>query len=334
MTDASADVAARYERFARDEARGRSALYAEWASGVVADERVRGILARIPANRRQPPLVFAVARLLGAPEAAYPEWARWVLAHGDAIVAECTRRSLQTNEPLRCAALLPALSLIEGPIALLEVGASAGLCLFPDRYSYRYRTAGRKYALDPAGGPSRVELSSEFRGERMPRLRLPEIVWRAGIDLDPLDPRDPRDRRFLTTLVWPGETGRVERIASALDVAAADPPRIVRGDATEPGALDSLARTAPRDATLVVTTPGVLPHIPRAGRARLAEGIGALGARWITIDPPGIFAERSAGCDRGGQDGFVLALDGGALAVVDPLGESVAWHPGSQAPRS
>ena len=73
----------------------------------------------------------------------YREWAEWVSDHADEVVAECSARSLQTNEPLRCAALLPALSGIDGPIALLEIGASAGLCLYPDRYSYRYRRGTR-----------------------------------------------------------------------------------------------------------------------------------------------------------------------------------------------
>ena len=42
-------------------------------------------------------------------------------------------RSTQTNEAGRCAALLPVLALLPQPLALLEVGTSAGLCLFPDR---------------------------------------------------------------------------------------------------------------------------------------------------------------------------------------------------------
>ncbi|MFE7567952.1 DUF2332 family protein [Streptomyces sp. NPDC057539] len=44
----------------------------------------------------------------------------------------------ETNEPGRCATLLPALAALDGPLALIEVGASAGLCLHADRYSYDY----------------------------------------------------------------------------------------------------------------------------------------------------------------------------------------------------
>ena len=196
----------------------------------------------------------------GRPRGRTATGRRGCVAHADDVVAECSARSLQTNEPLRCAALLPALSGIAGPIALLEVGASAGLCLYPDRYSYRYRGGPD---LDPADGASAVVLESAISGG--PPLRMPDVVWRAGIDLAPLDAADADDRRFLVSLVWPGEEGRAARIEAALEIAAADPPLLVRGDATEPDVLDALVALAPTGATLVITTPGVLPHIPARG---------------------------------------------------------------------
>ncbi|WP_243073867.1 DUF2332 domain-containing protein [Microbacterium sp. SS28] len=335
--DAESEVRAlreRYDRFARDEAPGRSDLYSEWAAGVAADEATAEILARIPATRRQPPLVFAITRLLGAPLEPYAEWSAWLARNAAAVVAESARRGLQTNEPLRCAALLPALSRIDGPIALVEIGASAGLCLQPDRYSYRYSGA-RNAALDPHDGVSSVVLECELRGELagvMP-LRMPEIVWRAGIDLDPLDATDEADRRFLTTLVWPGEEGRAQRITAALDIAAADPSLIVRGDATNPVVLQAILDRAPADATLVVTTPGVLPHIPRAGRDRLLATLTAAPVEWVTIDPPTLHEAWRPPIDLAGWEGFVLAHDGEPLAAVDPLGGFVEWRTAAVAPR-
>lgn len=317
-------VAERYRRFATQEAPGRSDVYEEWARGVAADPDAQRLLARIPEGRRQPPLVFAVTRMLGATEGGYAAWSQWLAANIDGVAAECAARGLQTNEPLRCAALLPALSLIDGPIALLEVGASAGLCLYPDRYSYRYESG---QDLDPAGGQSPVVLRSSARG--LPSLHLPEVVWRAGIDLAPLDAASEADRRFLTSLVWPGEEGRRERIVAALDVVRAEPPTLISGDATADGLLAQLAAEAPGDATLVVTTPGVLPHIVRAGRTRLFEHIDALraarpGTHWISIDPPGLHDRW--GADAAGRPGFVLGMDERALAVVDPLGGWVEWR--------
>lgn len=323
MTDA---VQERYARFARDEAPGRSELYAEWAAGVADDEAVRRILLRIPETRRQPPLVFAVTRLLGVALEGYPQWSRFVRENADELVAECSRRSLQTNEPLRLAPLLPVLSEIEGPIALLEVGASAGLCLYPDRYSYRFtdEAGALRVALDPADGVSDVVLESRVTGA-LPRLRMPEVVWRAGIDLEPLDAASERDRRWLRGLVWPGETGREERIDAALRIVAADPPRLVRGDALEQ--LDALAAAAPTDATLVITTPGVLVHIPRADRNALVARISRLPARWITIDPPGLLDVWEPPVDDA-WPGFVVAVDGRVRAAADPLGRWWEWRTG------
>lgn len=326
MTDSDA-VVARYDRFAREEAPGRSPLYEAWARTVCDEPTVARVVARIRATHRQPPLVFAVSRLLGAPEERDGSWGLWVREHADRLVAECERRSIQTNEPQRCAALLPALALIDGPLALLEIGASAGLCLYPDRYSYRYACAdGAEAALDPAAGPSPVRLRSAFTGGAVPD-RLPEVVWRAGIDVAPLDPTSPADRDWLTGLVWPGERGRLERISAALDVAAADPPCIIQADATDESALAGLAASAPADATLVVTTPGVLAYLPRAARLRAIDLARRTG-RWITLDAPALHDGWTTPVDAAGwpQGAFALALDGDIVAAADPLGATVEWR--------
>ncbi|MGP6172263.1 DUF2332 family protein [Microbacterium sp. A196] len=332
MTDA---VRERYARFASHEAPGRSALYEQWAHGVGSDARVQEVLARIPETHRQPPLVFAVTRMLGAPLAGFATWREFVLTHADEVVIECTARSIQTNEPLRLAPLLPVLSEIDGPIALLEIGASGGLCLYPDRYSYRFVDAKGmlQTSLDPAGGVSTVVLTSEVRGP-MPQVRMPEIVWRAGIDLAPLDARDPRDRAWLRGLVWPGETGREERIAAALDLVAADPPLMVRGDALDQVA--EVAASAPRDATLVITTPGVLAHVPRIARNALIARVRELPARWITIDAPELHDAWVAPVDaatwqQGDKNCFVVALDGEVRAAADALGRWWEWREGTRA---
>lgn len=328
MTDA---VQERYARFAATEAPGRSALYAEWAAGVAADPEIRELLRRIPPTRRQPPVVFAVSRLLGGGHGPYREWREFVLAQADRLVAECTRRALQTNEPLRTAALLPVLSEIDGPIALLEIGAAAGLCLYPDRYSFRFTDGdGRvRRALDPLDGPSTVLLESTVSGD-LPPLRLPEVVWRAGIDLAPLDAAAADDRRWLRALVWPGEEGREQRITAALDIVAADPPLLVAGDAA--AHLDDLAASAPADATLVITTPGVLVHIPRAERTELVATIAGLPAHWVTIDPPGLLDVWEPPVAVETWPGFVVAHDGRVRAAADPLGAWWEWRAGDRRP--
>src|SRR5680860_1434728 len=187
-TDPQADTAQRYRIFAEVEARGMSACYEAWALGVAQDPDTVALIDQLPAPKRQPNLVFSASRFHGAQPSGYAEFAAWLAAHWAEVSATCLSHATQTNEPGRCAVLLPALAAIPGPLALIEVGASAGLCLYPDRYSYRYAAAdGAVRVLHPADGPSPVILDCAITVPVPVPDRLPEIVWRAGIDLTPLD---------------------------------------------------------------------------------------------------------------------------------------------------
>ncbi len=315
------DVQERYARFAREDAPGRSEVYERWARAVAQDSALAAVIATLPEQRRQPPLVFALVRVLGARESTDDLTA--VLRTKSAELRELAeRRSVQTNEPLRCAALLPALARIEGPIALLELGAAAGLCLFPDRYAYRFATRdGTAIAGDSS---SAVVLTSEWRSSGPVPQQVPTIGWRAGVDRDPLNAQDPEDRAWLTALVWPGETGRTERIDAALDVAAMDPPVLHAFDLAVdgPAAISALLAAVPAGLSPVISTPGILPFLPRAARAELIDAIRASGARWITMDAPGLHAAWTTPVS-GIDDGFALALDARVIAEVDPLGRWV-----------
>src|SRR5689334_17763161 len=207
-------TAEEYARFAAREARGVSAAYEALARAVSRDDEVLALLAALPPAKRQPNLLFGVVRLLGGPVDEPDAFHDYAVANWAAIEAELRVRATQTNEAGRCAVLLPVLAALPQPLALLEVGASAGLCLYPDRYAYRY---GRE--VIGSGGPV---LDCALTGVPVP-ARLPRVVWRAGLDLNPLDVTDPADRAWLEALIWPEHANRRARLLAAAAVAAADP---------------------------------------------------------------------------------------------------------------
>ena len=324
------DTADDYRDFG-DRQAGDSPCLTEWALGVAGDETVLALLEQLPAAKRQPNLVFAAARWHGAPVGPYAGLREVLLDGWQEVRATVLARATQTNEAGRCATLLPVLAALPGPLALLEVGCSAGLCLYPERYSYRYSTPSGPVAIDPVTGPSPVLLDCRADGEVPLPAALPEVVWRAGIDLHPLDVRDPDAVGWLETLVWPEQDERRARLATAVALAREDPPTLVRGDLLEE--LPRLAGDAPGDATLVVFHSAVAAYLPADDRARLGELVGALvgdrGGHWVSQEGPGVLpglvAPDPPTDPTVGRAPFLLALDGRPMAWAHGHGAALSW---------
>jgi hypothetical protein len=314
--DVRADVARTYRVFAQREARGRSPAYEALASAAAADAGIVGFVASLPAAKRQPNLLFAAARyLLGAPASigALRDLVSRSPAELDAVMR--TRRT-QTNEPARCAVLLPALAQLPEPLALVDVGASAGLTMLFDRYSYDY--AGYRLAgADPDAPTLRCRVSGPAP---LPR-RIPAIVWRTGLDLNPLDVSRDDDVRWLSCLVWPDEGDRAERLAAAIRSARRSPPTVVKGDLLTD--LPAVVAQAPADATVVVYHSSVLWYVTPPEREQFARTVRDLGVTWLTSEAPGAVP----GTARPSRDEqlTVLARDGHPLALADSHGTSLQW---------
>jgi hypothetical protein len=207
--DPALAAAENYRAFAQ-EARHRSPVYEALASSVAADAAVLGFLDTLPPEKRQPNLLFAAARYLLGDPLSMSRLRTLISQDRGALEATMLTRRTQTNEPARCATLLPALAQLPSPLALIEVGASAGLTLLIDRYSYDY--AGHLITGRDRLAPT---LRCAPRGPVPLPARLPEITWRAGLDLNPLDVTADDDVRWLSCLVWPGEGDRAHRPACA-----------------------------------------------------------------------------------------------------------------------
>ena len=131
-------IAEQYAVFASDEARGVSELYETLAVAVANAGDVLEFIASLPVERRQPNLFLAAVRHVCGVAGNVDDLRRFVGTFGAQIREVMLSRTTQTNEPARCAVLLPLLAQLPQPLALLEVGASAGLCLLPDHYGYDY----------------------------------------------------------------------------------------------------------------------------------------------------------------------------------------------------
>jgi hypothetical protein len=312
--DLSLSIRENYLAFSLQEARGRSRAYEILAAEVASDPAVLAFLATLPPAKRQPNLLFAAARyLLGRP-AEIASLRALVAGRGPELAAVIHARRTQTNEPARCTSLLPALMLLPQPLALLEVGASAGLTLLPDRYSYDY--AGHRIT---GTDPHAPVLRCEPRGPVPLPERVPDVRWRAGLDLNPLDVTNDADVRWLDCLLWPGERGRKQRLAGAIATARRDPPAVHRGDLLTD--LPALARQAPPGATLVIYHSAVLGYLSHAERRQFAETVRGLDAVWlsndVTLDVP---------VTAPGEAAFQLVRDGRTLlATADTHGTWLHW---------
>ena len=303
-----------YEDFAAGEAHGVSPAYERLAEAVSHDDELIASLDQLPEAKRQPNLLFGVVRWLGGPVDEPDTFRAYALANWPVIAAAMRARATQTNESGRCAVLLPVLAALPQPLALLEVGASAGLCLYPDRYAYRYG--------DRVVGSGEPLLECAATGIAPPDA-LPQVVWRAGIDLNPLDVTEPADVAWLDALIWPEHQHRRDRLRAAAAVAAADPPLLARGDLVDD--LPALAARAPAGATLVVFHSSVLYQVPRPRREAFVDLVRDLPGHWLALEAPDVLG--LDGLPTPPAPGFhnVLTLDGRPLAYARGHGQAMTW---------
>lgn len=312
-------LAQAYLRFAELEAQGVSDTYEEWAVGVADDPAVLALIAQLPRAKRQANLVFAAARAAGAPVGPYPPFRDWLQQHWAELVPIALSHATQTNEAARCAVLLPVLSRLPGPLALIEAGASAGLCLYPDRYSYRYDAGGVTTSLDPVDGPSDVEIPCTIDAGSVPS-RIPTVVSRTGVDLNPLDVGDPDQAAWLETLVWPEHQARRARLHAAARLVASDPPRLVRGDLLE--TVPRLIDDAPAESHVVVFHSAVLVYLDPERRARFVDMMTArTDITWISNEGFDVLPRITAQVPRRPDGRTILAVNGTPVALVGAHGQ-------------
>ncbi len=347
------NLATRFRAFARS-ARSRAPLYARLSAGIAGSTQVERLFAGVPAPARVPVNLFAAVHhlLLAGPDATlarfYPNLAAVVdpgdpvpaflefcAGHAAEINSLLVTRLPQTNEVGRSALLLAGIAQLgDGPVALLDVGASAGLNLLLDRFAY---SDGHGNGL----GDGPVVLDCSVRGVRPGAVgphgladRLPRVSDRLGLDLDPVDPSDPEAARWLAACVWPDQADRFDRLERALAMASETPATVVRGDA-----VDDLAATLDRlDGRAVVTTTWVLAYLDHPRQADFVGELDRLGGTrdlaWVWAESPEVVGVLPVPADLSGDPVTVLGVTtwrGGVrsdrcLARCHPHGYWLQWR--------
>ena len=317
----------RYRQFAETECKGYSDLYYRLALSVSVDDEVAAFIAAM--DEPQPNLFLASIQLLTGPTAmpaTGPELRAFVERRRVEVRAVVRARRTQTNEVGRCAVLLPALP--PGPLALVEVGASAGLCLLFERYAYEFGST----RLGSAS--SAVRLYCTATGPVPLPQAVPRIVWRRGLDLRPIDVHDDDAVRWLLACVWPEHHERRRRLERAIAAARADPPVVSAGDLVDD--LPALLAEAPDDAQLVVFHSAVLSYVSRERRQAFTDVLAHASKRrdiiWLANEAAGVVPELPAAAPSGSLR-FLLGRTRFAngqrrselLALAHPHGAALAW---------
>lgn len=324
------DTAQAYEVFARVEAAGSSPTYERLALQVAATDELLDRLDGLPPGKRQPNLMLASARVAGAPLAAPGEFVEFVLSEWDRIAEIMLTHSTQTNEPARCATLLAVLASVTEDVALVEVGCSAGLCLYPDRYRISYDDRS------PLVVDSNVTIDVTTTGSVPIAQQLPNVVARIGLDLHPLDVSDAADRAWLEALIWPEHTQRLVRLRAAASVVAADPPALVTGDLVDH--LDAALALVPAGARPVVFHSAVLSYLPETRRVEFVEQLRQRPQiMWMSNEAPGVVADVETSLrpppDATAAAFFIVAVNGASVGICDPHGTWIRWPGLTSRPR-
>jgi hypothetical protein len=229
----------------------------------------------------------------------------------------------QTNEVGRAAVLVPGFLTIskftERPFILSEIGASAGLNMFWDKFGYRLGE------MRWGAAASTVQLEPDWFGTASPSATI-KVVSRAGCDLYPLNPADHADQLRLLSYIWADQAERIARTRAALAIAAKEQTGVVRADAVQ--WLERRLGECPEGVVHVVYHTITWQYLSQIAKENCKTMIAAAGARSSKLAP---FAWLRFEAD-GNSPGAALKLtiwppgDEHYIARADYHGRWINWY--------
>lgn len=286
-------LANKFILFAESECKETSPLYYHLSLAIAEDIEVLGIAEHAHAGQPVPNLLFAAVQYLlvadtkhplsnyyatccaqpSNPADAWPVFKDFVQNRREKLIELLQTRLVQTNEVRRCALLFPAFLLATSffdsrPLALIEIGTSAGLNLLWDKYQYSYD--GSELFGDVT---SPVLINSTFRGNRPSILKasLPQISHRIGVDLNVIDTNIPEESAWLRALIWPENHARRQLLDAAIRRRTEFQLDLRTGDGF--AAINEIAAEIPEDSLLCVYHTHVANQISKAAQAEFLDAI-------------------------------------------------------------
>ncbi|MFJ8263497.1 DUF2332 domain-containing protein [Rummeliibacillus sp. NPDC094406] len=278
-----------FRRFAKNECENSSELYESLSYQIAEDVDLIQLASFIPEGQPVPNLFFAATQYLLIDSQDYlknfyasftenlfsingvfPYFKNFVLANQEELKQLFRTKLVQTNEVRRCAYLYPMFADIyekhQMPLALIEIGTSAGLQLGVEQYHYLYNNeiqAGNQQSL--------LTINSQNRGKALPAsiTRNPVVQTRIGMDLNPIDLKNTNDLKWLQALIWPEHHERRNLFNKAATIIKNLDIHFIRGDAVEQ--IQSICEQIPQNQLIVVFHTHVANQIPPAAKVELIE---------------------------------------------------------------
>lgn len=205
------------------------------------------------------------------------------------------------------------------PLAIREIGASAGLNQVWDAYTYLF--GSWRWGLRE---PAPLTLRAEWQGGAPP-LAPVQMHSRAACDIAPIDLSDAAQCRRLLSYIWADQDARLRRVAAAIDYARTQQVRVERLHASAFVARELAAR--PAEVAFVLYHSIVWQYIPDGEQREITRLMNQAG-RAATAAAPLAWLRFEPGAASDGADLTLTLWPGGAtmrLAEGDYHGRWVRW---------